>query len=109
MVRRNTAPEALDGGGGARISFEVARIHVEHLWPSLFMPARERWGTSDGCIPGRVVWAYWHATHLVRARIALDTSHGAGLAFSKDEGLDRPRQDAFDRAFPSDRTVTRGE
>lgn len=99
MVGRNTAPDSVSG---RTITFDLALIHVEHRWPSLFTPSRERWGTSDGIVPGRVVWAYWHAGHAISAREALDTAHGIGLALGSEESGGSARREAFDRAFSSE-------
>ncbi len=80
----------------------MALLHVEHLWPSLFAPAPKRWGTSDGCVPGRVVWAYFAAIGTIRARIALDNRHAIDLAFGTDEAGNRARRQASDDAFPTE-------
>lgn len=99
LIRANTAQDSVDAGGG-RISFSVAQVHCESLFGGAWFYAPRRWETADGCVPGRVVWAYWDATHLVRARTALDTAQGINVAMA-GEG-ETVRDKTFERAFPQE-------
>jgi hypothetical protein len=50
-------------------------------------------------VPVRIAWAYFMATHALRARAAIDTAQGIGLAFSGEDGAEARRAIHTD-AFP---------
>lgn len=83
------------------MSFDVALLHLELRLGASWYHAPGRWDTSDGCVPIRVVWAWFAALDMARALDALDTSHGIGLAFGADEVGRRARMETFDAAFPA--------
>ena len=86
---------------GRAISLEMAFLHCEQQLGGAWVHAPSRWATSDGCVPVRVVWVYFRTLRMARARHALDTARGIGLAFgSKDDGH-RAATAAFDDAFPA--------
>lgn len=81
----------------------MALFHLETT-PGLgssFIYAPGRWNTSDGCVPVRIAWAYFHALTMPQARDALLLAKGIGLAFAGDPkgGVD-PVAKAFDDAYP---------
>jgi hypothetical protein len=47
-----------------------------------------------------MVWAYFRALPIGRARTALDTSRGIGLAFGSEEAGRIAFEKAYDEAFP---------
>ena len=108
LARANTAPECLDGpGSGRRISLEVALLHCELRYGAAWVYAPGRWPTVDGCVPVRVVWAYFAALAMGRAIDAIDTARGIGLAFAGDESGERLITGVFDDAFPGRRDASR--
>lgn len=54
-----------------------------------------RWGTADGCVPFKVIWVYFRAIEIFRARTALDLQRGINLAFSDGPALQTAHEDAF--------------
>jgi hypothetical protein len=100
LARANTDTERVDGNARP-ISFDVALLHCE-LHPALgaaWIHQPGRWETTDGCVPVRIVWAYFRAIRMQRALFALDTARGIGLAFAGEEGA-RVFDAALDEAFP---------
>jgi hypothetical protein len=78
----------------------VAFLHCEHALGSGWVYAPGRWPTADGCVPVYLVFPYFNALTMGRARDAIDTARGIGLAFGSEEAGDRARDAAFDDAFP---------
>jgi hypothetical protein len=62
--------------------------------------APRRWGTSDGCVPHTVVWAYFHLLGMGSARASMDTARGIALALGSGDGGVSPWQRTLDEAFP---------
>ncbi len=100
LARANTAPESLERNG-RRTSLAVALLHCELRLGSAFAYAPERWQTSDGGPPVRIVWAYFGALSMARALDAIDTARGIGIALGGDKTLRSPVDQAIDDAFPS--------
>ncbi len=94
----------LDQDGVARagrvIPLEVAFIQCEQHFGPAWVYAPLRWGTSDGCVPFTVVWAYFAALAMGRARVSIDTARGIGLAFGSEDAGKRAFTAAVDEAFP---------
>lgn len=82
------------------ISLEVAFIHCEQHFGPGWVYAPRRWQTTDGCVPHRIVWAYFSALEMGRARTAQDTARGIGLALGSDDAGQRAWAAAYDDAFP---------
>lgn len=91
------------------MSFAVALLHCEQRFGGAWVYAPGRWrdgmgdaGTLDGCVPVRVVWAYFAAIQMGRAVDVIDTARGIGLAFGGKEESDatRVRTETFNEAFP---------
>lgn len=54
------------------ITVATARLQTEAFWGSAWFHNPARWGTADGYVPYRVLWAYWHAMESARALKRLD-------------------------------------
>lgn len=101
LVALNTDRERVDGAAtGRRIAFDVALLHCELRFGAQFIYAPGRWDTEDGCVPVRVVWAYFAALTMGHALDALTTARGIGLAFGSEEAGERARTAAVDEAYP---------
>jgi hypothetical protein len=99
LRRANTADDAVDASDRS-IGIEVALFHCEDRLGGSWVHAPGRWATSDGCVPARIVWAYFSALSMGRAVDAITTARGIGLAFGGgDEGA-RARSAIFDEAYP---------
>jgi hypothetical protein len=64
------------------------------------MYAPGRWDTDDGCVPVRLVWAYFAFIDAARAVDVIDTARGIGLVFGGDKNAnaaDKINVDAFPR------------
>ncbi len=99
LARQNTDSERVDRDARF-LPIEVALLHCEQQLGAAWVYAPGRWGTSDGCVPFRVVWCYFHALDMRRAVTALDTAHGIGLALG-GENAQRSFDAASDQAFPT--------
>lgn len=42
-------------------------VRAERFWGPAWFHAPARWGTVDGYVPFRILWAYWGALDAVRA------------------------------------------
>ncbi|HEY9229345.1 MAG TPA: hypothetical protein VIP11_22040 [Gemmatimonadaceae bacterium] len=103
LALANTDTERVDGKA-RRISLDVAFIQCEHQLGGAWVYAPGRWDTSDGCVPVRLVWAYFRALGMARALSAMETAHGIGLAFAgADSAGVRARDETYNDAYPKER------
>ena len=101
LAALNTDTERVNGAStGRRVAFEVALLHCELRLGAQFIYAPGRWDTADGCVPVRVVWAYFAALTMGQALDALTTARGIGLAFGSEDAGAKARLAAFDDAYP---------